>query len=468
MSTALAAAFARHVAGDRAAALPYYEAGLRHEPEDAKAWTSLAELHSQAERHAAAIECARKAVDLAPRDPLAVKNLGMILCRAEAYPEAEVWLDQAAALSPDATSCWSIALDLAILYYRTGRIDESEAAFVEAIARAPSDEIRSVLCTHMAYPVLSRAITQAAVGSSDWQRGLTLYRYRFNEVARTQAWDLAPEWEGEDLDGKHILVHQDQGDGDTIQFCRFLPELGRRAERVTLAVPRRLIGLMHELPAIGECEILDFEGPLPIPDYHSPICTYFLHLKCAQAGKRVPYLASRGPIDIWGHMAPADRGDVSIGLVWAPRPTGGTARHRAVPLELLLKLAKIPGVRLYSLQYGAAGHDVARVGDGALISDLSNRLRDWSDTAAYIERLDLIVSIDSAPLHLAGAMGKRCIGLLPYSPCWRWGVGIEDNCFYPTMTLLRQDKPGDWSGVMHRLRHIIVNTVQARMLNVSR
>jgi tetratricopeptide (TPR) repeat protein len=463
MNSALAAAFKRHVAGDRAAALPYYEAGLRHEPENANAWSNLAELRAQLEEYPRAIACAERAVALAPGDPNAAKNLGMILCRAEAYGEAEVWLDRAAALTPGGS--WSIALDRAILYSRTGRLDESETEFVEALTRAPSDEIRSILCTHMAYPMLSRAITRAAVGSPDWQRGLALYRHRFNEVARTQAWELgAPEWEGEDLEGKHILVHQDQGDGDTIQFCRFLPMLGFRAERVTLAVPRRLIGLMHEMPAVGEFEILDFEGPLPIPDYHSPICTYFLHLDCTLDYQRVPYLHSRGARDCWNHMVPARDGDISVGLVWAPRPTGEGARRRAVPLEMLLPLTKIPGVRLYSLQYGEAARDLERCGPDPLIIDLSTRLREWDDTAAYMEQLDLIVSIDSAPLHLAGAMGKRCIGLLPYSPCWRWGVGIEENCFYPTMTVLRQGKPGDWSGVMHQLRHIIVNATQAKML----
>jgi hypothetical protein len=456
MSTALDAAFKRHVAGDRAAALPYYQAGLRHEPENAKAWMNLAEWRSQAEQHPAAIECARKAVDLAQRDPNAAKNLGMILCRAEEYPEAEVWLGKAVAMAPD--DSWSIALDLALLYYRTGRLDASEEAFLEALAWAPSDELRSILCTHMAYPVLSGVITRSTVGSPDWQRGLALYRHRFHEVARTQAWDLAPEWEGEDLEGKHILVHQDQGDGDTLQFCRFLPELARRAGRLSLAMPRRLIGLLHQLPwpsqAGHSLEILDFEGPLPIPDYHSPICTYFLHLDCTAPWQRVPYL--RPP-----HRLPDTGGEVAVGLVWAPRPTGENARRRAVPLELLLPLARIPGVRLYSLQYGDAARDIARCGAAPPIIDLEPRLRDWSDTAAFMHTLDLIVSIDSAPLHLAGAMNKRCIGLLPYSPCWRWGVGIEDNCFYPTMTVLRQDKPGDWGGVMHQLRHRIVNIAHA-------
>jgi hypothetical protein len=462
MNTALDAAFKRHVAGDRTAALPYYAAGLHHEPEDARAWMSVAELLSQAGHHPAAIVCAEKAVAFAPRDANAVKNLGMILCRAEEYPAAEMWLKEAAALTPES---WSVALDLAILYYRTGRIDESEMAFVGALAWAPSDEIRSILCTHMAYPVLSRAITRAAVGSPDWQRGLTLYRHRFHELARTQAWDLAPEWEGEDLAGKHILVHQDQGDGDTIQFCRFLPELCRqRGGRVTLAVPHRLIEMMYTLwPPVGEYEILDFEGPLPTPDYHSPICTYFLHLDCTAPSQLVPYLEAPDLRDVRHHLAPARGGDISVGLVWAPRPIGEAAR-RAVPLELLLKLANIPGVRLYSLQYGEAARDIARCGAGPLITDLEPRLRDWSDTAAYMAQLDLIVSIDSAPLHLAGAMNKRCIGLVPYSPCWRWGVGIENNCFYPTMTLLRQEKPGDWGGVMHRLQHVVVNTGQAKML----
>src|ERR1700731_1808476 len=108
MNTALDAAFKRHVAGDRTAALPYYEAGLRHEPENAKAWSNLAELRAQLEQYPRAIACAEKAVKLAPRDPNALKNLGIILCRAESYPEAEVWLDQAAALTPDGS--WSIAL----------------------------------------------------------------------------------------------------------------------------------------------------------------------------------------------------------------------------------------------------------------------------------------------------------------------------------------------------------------------
>jgi hypothetical protein len=132
----------------------------------------------------------------------------------------------------------------------------------------------------------------------------------------------------------------------------------------------------------------------------------------------------------------------------------------------LRPLARIPGVRLYSLQYGEAARDIERCGASPPIIDLEPRLRDWSDTAAYMAQLDLIVSIDSAPLHLAGAMNKRCVALLPYSPCWRWGVGIEENCFYPTMTLLRQDKPGDWGGVMNRLRHIIVNTVQSRRMGL--
>jgi hypothetical protein len=458
MSTALAAAFARHVAGDREAARPYYETGLRHNPEDAKAWSSHAELLSQREQYPAAIACAERAVALAQRDPIAVKNLGAILYRAEQYPAAEVYLDEAASLTPEGS--WSVALDRALVYYRTGRLDQSEELFAQAIADAPSDQIRSILCTHMAYPVLARAITQATIGSRDWARGLRLYRHRFHELACTQAWDLAPEWEGEDLTGKHILVHQDQGDGDTLQFCRFLPGLG--AARLTLAVPRNLIGILHELPwGPGDhFEILDFEGPLPIPDVHSPLCTYFLHLDCKHPERRVPYFAPRGHVDCW-HTQPSTGAALSVGLVWAPRPTGENARRRAIPLDVLLKLAS-PGVQLYSLQVGAAARDIEHCGAGALIVDLSPRLRDWADTAAYMQQLDVIVSIDSAPLHLAGALNKRCIALLPYSACWRWGVDIANNCFYPSMSVLRQHQPGDWSGVIHALRLLLANIVRAR------
>jgi hypothetical protein len=148
-------------------------------------------------------------------------------------------------------------------------------------------------------------------------------------------------------------------------------------------------------------------------------------------------------------------------LVWAARPTDD-ARRRAVPLEQLLGLAEIPGVALYGLQVGEGAKDIARLGADALITDLSRQIRDWRDTAGIMAQLDMMVSVDSAPLHLAGATGMPAIGLLPFRPCWRWGFGAPDTGWYPTMRLLRQLQPGDWSGPLDQLRSLIAGEVDHR------
>lgn len=466
MSTALAAAFRRHVAGDRAGAVPYYEAGLRHHPDAFEAWMSYAELLSQQEQHAGAIECARRAVDLAPRHINANKNLGTILCRAEDYPEALIYLDKAYALSVQegaAAPSWSIALDRAILNYKTGNLELSEQLFGAAIAYAPSDQIRAILCTHMASPVLAQAVTKDQVGGSKWIHGLGLYRHRFQELARTQAWELgAPEWEGQDLAGKHLLIHQDQGDGDTIQFCRWLPGLARTAAKLTLAVPDHLINLLYNLPwhtCRKPFEVLDLYGDLPVPDFHSPIGSYMQHCARDAGAELVPYLRPQGYC-AWLRTK-AEPG-LSVGIVWAPRLMGEAARRRVVPLEQLLPLGRTPGIQLYSLQINKAAHDLERA--VGLVDDLAPKLRDWADTAAYMAELDLIISTDTATLHLAGALGKPCIGLLPFAPCWRWGRGIDSSPFYPSMTLLRQEHPGDWSGPIHQASLIVANKLEARRL----
>jgi len=133
---------------------------------------------------------------------------------------------------------------------------------------------------------------------------------------------------------------------------------------------------------------------------------------------------------------------------------------------MLLELAAIPGAALYSLQVGAAARELD-AGPGVLVRDLSRQLRDWHDTAAYMRALDLIVSVDSAPLHLAGALGRPCVGLLPYVPCWRWGFHTDQTPWYPTMRLLRQPAPGDWSEPCAQLHQLVCNRVRDLELHAA-
>jgi tetratricopeptide (TPR) repeat protein len=229
--SSLRAAYQRLAVGNAELAEPYYLTGLRHHPEQTNSWLSWAAGLAGREQLPAAVICARRAVLLAPDDVNALKNLGSILWRLERYTEAEPWLEKAYAVDPQ----WSVALDLALCRYALGNLAESEQLFAEAIAAAPDEGTRRLLCTHMAYAVLA---------SGDWRRGLALYDHRYMELPTSQAWELgAPLWQGEDLAGKHLLVHHDQGDGDTIQFARFLPKLAETAASVTLAAPPHLLPL---------------------------------------------------------------------------------------------------------------------------------------------------------------------------------------------------------------------------------
>jgi len=422
-------------------ALPYYTTGLRTtaQPEP---WFSVADLLSSRGQHEVALVCARKAVDAAPGHPDALKNLGCILYRMQRFDEARELLEAAITLRP---GDHEIAFNLGAVCYSQGELAESERWFIEAVCSAPSEVHEARAATQMAYPVLA---------SGDYQRGLALYEHRFADIGQTQAWELGvPEWRGEDLAGKHILVHHDQGTGDDIQFCRFLGHLAQRAGRVTVAVPRDLLGLFGRwpfyFPALNNLAAVDIEGDLPTADYHSPICSYPRHLGLELPPKEfTPWIIGSG-----AEIEKPRGTQLTIGLVWAPRPLGERSARRVVPLGLLVKLAAIPGVALYSLQVGAAARDL-EAGPGVLIQDLSRQLRDWRDTAAYMSALDLIISCDSAPLHLAGAMGRPCIGLIPYVPCWRWGFHTDRTPWYPSMQLVRQSAPGDW-GVFAQLRELV-------------
>jgi hypothetical protein len=406
----------------------------------------VASLLSDRGQHEAALVCARKAADAAPGHPDALKNLGCILYRMQRFAAARRWLEAAIALRP---SDQDIAFNLGAACYSLGDLAASERWFIEAVCTAPNDAAHARALTQMAYPVLA---------SGDYARGLALYEHRFAEIARTQVWELGiPEWQGEDLAGKHILIHHDQGTGDDIQFCRFLPDLLERQARITLAVPSDLLSLM-QAAARGRWRVVDIEGALPAADVHSAICSYVRHLAVELPPETTRFRRYFDSPPTW-FTTPASGTKLRIGLVWAPRPLGEVSARRIVPLGMLLELAAIPGVALYSLQVGAAAREL-EAGPGVLVRDLSRQLRDWHDTAAYMQALDLIVSVDSAPLHLAGALGRPCVGLLPYVPCWRWGFHTDQTPWYPTMRLLRQPAPGDWSSVIQQLRDLVADRIR--------
>jgi hypothetical protein len=317
--------------------------------------------------------------------------------------------------------------------FAEGEFELAQEYYRTAARLAPKDKhIQDIIDVHLSFPTL-------ALG--DYERGLELYEGRWHDVnKKTHVWELGatPQWHGENLAGRHLMVHQDQGDGDTIQFCRFLSDMVPKAGRISLVVPPRLMRLMKQLPGV---EVLDQHGDLPIPDYHSPMASYMRFIGRKFPAWDGPYLDGNSdnhlPIE-W------PEGDLRIGLCWSARRTDD-GHQRSIPLELLFPLVAIPRTSFCSLQLDGSG-ELDRSCAGVFFRNMSGQIRDWRDTADIIKDLDLVVSVDTAILHLAGAMGKECVALLPYRASWRWGAKTaETTPWYPTMTLFRQIRPHDWS-----------------------
>lgn len=254
-----------------------------------------------------------------------------------------------------------------------------------------------------------------------------------------------PRWHGGDLRGKTILVYAEQGLGDTLQFCRYLPLLAQRGAAVVFECHQPLVRLMETLGS--DIRVLPFGEQLPPFDCHIPLLSipYLLGSTLETIPTAVPYLQvpeERRPF--WQSVVPATRRARKIGICWAgkTKPDPG----RSCPPELLHPLAELHGIAWVSLQVGQG--DVKP--DFPLI-DLTMLLQDFSDTAALVEQLDLVITIDTSVAHLAGALGKQTWLLLPFSPDWRWGVERNDCAWYPTMRLFRQPVPADWETVVQYL-----------------
>lgn len=430
-----------HRVGNGALAVDRYVAALRYDPECVPALKNLAVLLLEQGNFMAAVACIRRALALTSNDPDLLANLGAILFRMEHYDAAIQALERAIELNSNRHGYWH-TLALA----RSVREPEHAVEhFARAIALEPND---LVVHKHL-------ALLELSLGR--WRDGFVrLERATRVEQREGLMWfSGVPEWRGQDLTGKTILVHYEQGFGDTIQFCRFVKLL---AGHTILSVSTPLVRLFAAAGVADE--VVDFGDPAPRADYHATVMSILRYLDVEKAilEPQEAYLSvpsfgpriRRGPDTL-----------LTVGICWAGSPGYATDRLRSMPFDNLLSIADIPGVQLYSLQKGDRADDVKKDGGLALVPDLSAVVGDFADLAVVIVQLDLVVSVDTSVLHLAGAMGKRALALLPYNRCWRWGRGSETTPFYPSMRLITQESPGDWVGVMIRVRQALAEMLEA-------
>jgi FkbM family methyltransferase len=420
-------------AGRMAEASAAIAAALRRQPMSTEAWQALAGILTRQERSLAAEICLRRAAKLAPGDPGPLIRLAGLLSQRGMLDDALAMFDQARQIGPLSATAHS---GYAQTLISQGNLEEAERHLRRALA-LDGDSLDAHL-----------GLARLLLLKGDLGTGWVEYEWRRRKPESKLPKLPGREWDGSPVAGKTLLVYAEQGFGDVLQFCRYVPILAAQGARVIFAVPPQLRRLMQGLEGVAQL-IVAFR-PMPAFDFHVPLLSVPRHLGIAldKIPASVPYL--RAPTSTTPLPAPLGT-RVKVGIVWAGSPQHSNDRNRSLSLQEMLPLAAIPGVTLYSLQAGPRVGDIAKVAHPALVRDLSRHLNDFADTASVVANLDLIVCADTSVAHLAAALGRPVWVLMPFSPDWRWLIGREDTPWYPTLRMFRQTEPGRWDDVVARV-----------------
>ncbi|HEY0836689.1 MAG TPA: tetratricopeptide repeat protein [Azospirillum sp.] len=499
--------------GGAAAALDALRRCAALRPEHAEAWFTQANVLREGERAAAALPLFHRALALAPDHIEARNNLGLALTGLERLAEAESVLRRTLALRPDYAEAFNNLgaalkeqerldeavrvfghalsvrpdfpeghINIGVALKAQGHLDAAMAHYRRAIepGAAPPYAYYNMGNAFQAQGDLDRAIAsfQQAVErdaeyvDAHWNLSLALLsRGDFDEGWRRYEWrwrnrntpprDFAqPQWAGEDIAGRTILLHAEQGLGDTLHFVRYAPLVAARGARVILEVQPPLVRLLAPMAGQGVERVIAKGDPLPDFDVHCPLLSLPLAFgtRLDSIPAAIPYLHP-DPRDVaaWRERLP-DGGPLKVGLVWAGNPRkevpGANAvdRRRSIALGQLAPLAGTPGVRFYSLQKGDdAAAQLRNPPPGLELIDPMDEVGDFADTAALVSRLDLVIGVDTSVVHLAGGLGRPVWVLSRFDGCWRWLTGRDDSPWYPSLRLYRQEDPGDWAPVIGRL-----------------
>jgi Tfp pilus assembly protein PilF len=433
--------------GQNDEAIGCYRHALQCKSDLAPAWGNLGVALRDTDRGPEAVSSFRQALRLQPGEPGVLNNLGNTLLAQQQYAEAIACFRDGLRRAPANPG---IHLNLGNALRCCGRVGEA----IESLRRAL--ELR---------PDFAEAhgdLAFALLLQGDLTQGFREYEWRWRRPDFPRRQFASPLWRGENLASRTVLIHTEQGAGDSLQFARFVSQLPERGARVLLECPPSLAALFESVT--GPAQVIPKGDPLPEADYHLPLLSLpqRLGVTLETIPARTPYV--RPPVNRAMVLPPPRYPQdvrLKVGLAWRGNPQHQNDRQRSLPLALLEPLFAVPNVAIYDLQLSAGPQFAGEAASQPALVPLDGLLRDFADTASVVAQLDLVISVDTSMAHLAGALARTTWVLLPFAPDWRWMLDREDSPWYPTVRLFRQTAPGDWAAVVHRVRDALLEQVLA-------
>ncbi len=425
-----------HLEGNLPEALACYSRALNCSPDNPEILLPIGAVLHDLDRYDEALAVYQRIMDLLPASAALYHNRGNTLLALDRFEEAIDSYARALALTPEDAEA---LVTMGTAFEQLGQYDAAMKCYEEALRRVPA-------CAEAHWN-----LALALLRRGEYLRGWEEFGWRWQKKGYPTRWREFPAqlWDGRPLHGRIILIHAEQAFGDTIQFARYLPLVASQGGKVVVECPQPLVPLLETIPDVYHA--VPAGMTLPHFDIHLPLMSLpqLFGTTLETIPDQMPYLyPPQERLHRWQSLI-GSKQRFRVGLVWAGRQKPDP--HRTCRLSDLAPLANIRDAVFYSLQVGEGAEQAADPPAGMNVVDLTGNIVDFADTAALIAQLDIVVSIDSAVAHLAGAMGKQTYLLLPFAPDWRWMLERKDSPWYPSMHIFRQCSFGCWSEPVENL-----------------
>lgn len=431
--------FLGHIAfqlGDYDTAIQSIKRALLFNPNNAEAYYNLGSAYHEKGLLDEAIKSYQKALQFNSHFADAYKDLGLALEEKGQYDAAIDCFKKAIELVPDFAEAYN---NLGNALQGKGLIDEAITCYQKALRFSPN----------LAEAHWNMALISLLTGN--FKQGWKEFEWRWELPGNCPRDFFQPLWDGSDIRGRTIVLHAEQGFGDTIQFIRYAPLVAQRGAKVIVECQKELKSLLRNTEGIHHVQ--SWGEQLPVFDLHCPLLSlpFIFNTTLESIPDHIPYISVDPElVSKWRNTIQHDHCQFKIGLVWDVNPEHKVT-CRSCSIELFLPLNKFENVTFYSLLKKESGTPAGFPLQGVKFFDYTKELHDFSDTAALMENLDLVISVDTAVAHLAGALGKPVWVLLPFEPLFRWMLDRQDSPWYPTMRLFRQPSPMDWESVIAKI-----------------